>query len=176
MKEANERLRAAARALRQHAPPFVLIGSAALSVWYPELDERYACPDLDVLVGSASDALRLATVLRGVGFAITCWGVAVDPTTAIDEVEGKLYLRATRDDLQLDATFESATIDITRVMARSAERDGLPVAELEDVWESKLRADPRRTLSFASSHGLEVPAAVIARAVGDGGVGRLGRA
>jgi hypothetical protein len=72
-------------------------------------------------------------------------------------------VRAVRDHVTIDATFECPFIDVDAAHAQATWIDGVPVCPEPLIWRLKWIKDPARCAAFASEHGLTIPAS--ARAV-----------
>jgi cytokinin dehydrogenase len=161
----NARYREALRALVACGVPFATLGSAGLAALFPRLDEAYPLPDCDVLLpASPSEALRFAAWASGQGWAVSCWGEPWSPGWTPADLAGKRYLRASRDGLQLDATFDAPALDAAACIEGAIWVDGVPVCPLEDLWFSKFEKGYVAGRRFADAYGLQIPAGAIARA------------
>jgi hypothetical protein len=148
--------------------PFVTIGSTGLALLYPSHFIGTRLPDVDVLLARGIDTL-LAFVhfARSRNATVTSWGEPFDIAHGNNALEGRFYVRARFDDgLQFDATYESAWLDAGVLVERAQWVDNIPICPEEDLWFSKLLADPRKAQRFALEHGLEIPSAALDRARG----------
>jgi hypothetical protein len=162
MTEARSLLRQLAAA---HVP-FVTYGSTGLALLYPSHFTGTRLPDVDVLLGRGIDTL-LAFVhfARSRNATVTSWGEPFDIAHQNNALEGRFYVRAQFDGgLQFDATYESDWLDADALVERAQWVDHIPICPEEDLWFSKLLADPRKAQRFALKHGLEIPSAALERA------------
>ena len=93
---------AAAEQLVREGVPLVVIGSTALALQGVPLES--APHDVDVIVADASLA-RACALLVAAGFSLSVWGDPLDVPFDHARVAGKQYVRARRDDDQIDLVF-----------------------------------------------------------------------
>jgi hypothetical protein len=154
----NEALFSVLRALGRAGVSFVTIGSAGLALLHPNVRAQYALPDLDVLVSDTDESLALfANWARREGFALRSWDAAFGPDDDPSVLRGRIYLRATRTDVQLDATYESTVLALRSLVKSARWIDGIAVCEPTWLWRSKLAKDPSAALAFAVRYGIEIP-------------------
>jgi hypothetical protein len=154
----NEALFSVLRALRRAGVSFVTIGSAGLALLHPNVRAQYALPDLDVLISDTDESLaQFASWAWAEGFALRSWDAAFAPNEDPSVLRGRIYLRATRASVQLDATYESPVLALRSLEESARWIDGIPVCEPTWLWRSKLAKDPAAGLSFAVRYGIEVP-------------------
>jgi hypothetical protein len=154
----NEALLDALRAFAAASVPFVAIGTAALALRHPRLREAYLLPDADVLLAPGTrGALAFAAAAHALGFAVTSWGqpfgLGDDPAT----LEGRWYLRAVREALRVDGTYECVALDPVPYLSAPAWIEGIPVAHPRCIWGLKLAKDRDAALAFAARWGLTIP-------------------
>jgi hypothetical protein len=155
---ANEALFSVLRALGRTSVSFVTIGSAGLALVHPRVRAQYALPDLDVLVSSTDESLaRFATWAHREGFALRSWDASFGPEDDTSALRGRIYLRATRVGVQLDATYESAVLELSSLATTAQWIEDIPVCEPTRLWRSKLAKDREGALAFAARYGIEVP-------------------
>jgi hypothetical protein len=119
------------RRLHHAGLPFALIGSYALSRYYPVEMAGYALPDCDavLLPEALPDAVAL---LLEMDWALSIWERPVTgPVTAI-EAAGKFYLRARQGPATLDLTYE-CPLPLPSLLAARRIHHGLPLADLADI-------------------------------------------
>lgn len=156
MTDTNARYLTALRELTAWGGRFVVIGSAGLALTYPTVWEGYALPDADVLLGADLDAAAsLARWLIARGWRVTVWGEEWTPSWDARALDGRIYFRAVREGLQLDATYEhpraSACVDAARWI------DGVPVCPAPALWAMKRDKDPDAARAFAARFGIAMP-------------------
>jgi hypothetical protein len=145
---------------------FVTFGSTGLALLHPSHFAGTHLPDVDVLLVRGLDTL-LAFVhfARSRNATVTSWGEPFDVAHQNNALEGRFYVRARFDGgLQVDATYENAWLDADVLVERAQWVDEIPICPEEDLWFSKILADPRKAQRFALEHGLEIPSAALERA------------
>jgi hypothetical protein len=145
---------------------FVTFGSTGLALLHPSHFAGTHLPDVDVLLARGLDTL-LAFVhfARSRNATVTSWGEPFDIAQQNNALEGRFYVRARFDGgLQVDATYENAWLDADVLVERAQWVDEIPICPEEDLWFSKILADPRKAQRFALEHGLEIPSAALERA------------
>lgn len=158
--------RALLRQLAASKVPFVTYGSTGLALLYPSHFIGTRLHDVDVLLARGMDTL-LAFVhfARSWNATVTSWGEPFDVAHHNDALEGRFYVRARFDGgLQFDATYESDWLDADVLVERAQWVDEIPICPEEDLWFSKLLADPGKARRFALEHGLGIPSAALERA------------
>ncbi|OJT20949.1 hypothetical protein BO221_29080 [Archangium sp. Cb G35] len=146
--------------------PFVTIGSTGLALLHPSHFTGTRLPDVDVLLARGMDTL-LAFVhfARSRNAPVTSWGEPFELAHRNNALEGRFYVRAQFDGgLQCDATYENARLDADVLIGRAQWVDGIPICPEEELWFSKILADPGKARRFASEHGLEIPSSALERA------------
>lgn len=119
---------AALRALRAAGVPYVVIGGLALHLRYgPLLD--LPIRDCDLLLPSRTNGPdACAATLHARGWRVRSWQDDVYPPLDPGLLTGRFYLRATRGNGIIDATYEYDAVTWTEVSAAAESHDGIPVA------------------------------------------------
>ena len=114
----NERHFALLRSLVGAKVSFVTVGSAAQVL----AEQRvYEVPDVDILLEEHSVSGLVQWAGEG---NVTVWG---EQWSTSVELDGKIYLRAMIDGLQLDATFEEPEFSIAELIEGARWIEGIPV-------------------------------------------------
>lgn len=123
---------------------FTVTGSFALRLYMDALDGE-PVPDCDLFLDPALDNLqRWAATLVEEGWALTVWGEPVSLPLDPEHLRGKYYVRARKEALVIDGTFEHDTLPLQQLLARSSNIQGLRVMDLEMLLALKReRATPR---------------------------------
>ena len=116
---------------------FAAIGTWALKVYFPEKMRDYVLHDCDIVLDPDFENVRLAIrVLRTAGWRVSVWGEEVSAAVPADFLRGKYYLRAVKDALNLDLTYECA-IAWREMEAEMVELHALPIASVAHVFHLK---------------------------------------
>ena len=110
---------------------FLVIGSQAVALQRPDL-LRAPPSDTDLLV-EPSALNQLAARLQIAGFALTIWDAAMRPPFSARQLRGRWYVRARRDRVTIDLTYECPWLDFATSWARRVVVGGVPTAHLDDV-------------------------------------------
>lgn len=123
---------------------FAVTGSFALRLHMAAL-EGEPVPDCDVFLAPSPDNLqRWAALLEEEGWALTVWNEPLRLPLAPEALRGRYYVRARREALVVDGTYEHDTLELTALVARAPSVHGLPVLELELLLALKReRGTPR---------------------------------
>jgi hypothetical protein len=136
---------------------FQVFGSTGLALHHPRLLDVYPLPDLDLLLPPEHDALRaLVRALQDRDFRVSSWGEPWEDRWGPDELRGRFYLRATRDALTVDATYEATYQEDAWSPGELLLLGGVPVCSEGLLWRAKLLKDRDRAFRFAREHGLEM--------------------
>ncbi len=119
------------RSLALAGVKFVAVGSAGLVLI---TGERYVLPDADVLL--AKGELRAFVKWASSRGSVTVWG---EPWRDELETDGKHYVRAVIDGLQLDASFEEPDYDADALVREAKWIDGVPVCPEPELRAMRLR-------------------------------------
>jgi hypothetical protein len=130
--------------LRERSVAFTVTGSFALRLYMDALDGE-PVPDCDLFLDPTLDNLqRWAAALVEEGWALTVWGESVSPPLDPEHLRGKYYVRARKDVLVIDGTYEHDTLPLSEILARSSSVQGLQVMDLDLLLALKrARATPR---------------------------------
>ncbi len=154
----NGEARALLETLARQGLRFVVIGSGGLRLRYPARFEREPAPqvsDVDILI-SPDDLQQFARIAQSAGAVVTSWGEPFDRALRDGLLPGRLYVRASLERVQLDATYENPMLDLAALLPRATRVDEIPVCPERELWASKLCADPLKALRFAREHQLAI--------------------
>lgn len=114
-----------------------LIGTWALKAYFPDEMRDYVLRDCDaVLEPSLENVRRAIGTLLQAGWPPMLWGEPVDAQVGAERLQGKFYLRAERDELCLDLTYE-CPIGWGELVAGCEWRNGVPLAAANHIWHLK---------------------------------------
>lgn len=133
--------------------PYVVIGTYALRIYFPEALRDYQVPDCD-LVLCAEDLNHAIELLLAEGWALTIWEEAVFGPVSAEDAAGKFYLRARRADATMDLTYE-CVLPWPGIQARRIIWQGIPLAALVDIVALKrIKGQPKDIALLARLDGL----------------------
>lgn len=117
----------------------LIIGTYALKRHFPEQLVAYVPPDCDLVLSPEPDNVRrFAATLQADGWDVRLWDLPVQPDKLSAELlQGKYYLRATRDGQTIDGTYECPWIPWENMAAASRVYGGLPFAGPEHCLRLK---------------------------------------
>lgn len=113
--------------------PFLIIGTWALALQYPENMEGYEVTDCDLLIPNELKVVKaFVCKFNEWGWTVSLWEDEVTGSEPDAFYRGKWYFRAQLAGLQLDVTYESFR-DWEEGLAASSFTRGLPLASLEHI-------------------------------------------
>lgn len=136
------------RQLQGAKSPFIIIGTYALKYCYPDKMHDYAVSDCDLVIPDDLATIRTAIrVLRQAKWETTLWQETIDEEVQAASLSGKYYIRAKKEDLIIDLTFESPFISFEQLFERHQVQRGLICASLDDILY--LKRIKGRAIDFA---------------------------
>ena len=119
-------------ALGRHQVPHLIIGSFCVELLAPGLLGRQP-RDLDLLLPDERGPLEsFVAAMHELGYAITSWQEAVSLPLKMEKLRGRFYLRATRNALIVDGTYECPWLPFAATRDRAQEVGPFIVACLAD--------------------------------------------
>ena len=134
----------------------LVFGGQGLRLRFPEALADYRRPDLDLLLGPG-ELRRFVAIAQAQGWQVESWGAPWQAGWDEAALQGRWYVRAVQDGLQVDATFECPFFSVEAALQRAVWCDGVPVCPLEELWGVKLIKDAAKARAFAAAWGLSIP-------------------
>ena len=129
--------------LTQNNFPYLLMGTYALKLQYPDRMADYAVTDCDLLLPPDPVIVQqFVSTLMAAGWALTLWEEPLTGEEPAETYTGKFYVRAQRESAQLDLTYESPQ-DWPTAQAAAQTVNGLPVLATDQLlWLKSLKGRP----------------------------------
>ncbi len=124
---------------------FAIIGTFALKHHFPEKMATYTLGDCDLIIQPNLPNINLAiSVLRENDWKVSLWEQEVNSNLEWTLLEGKFYLRATQNELQLDLTYECPWIPWVEMESGINRVGYLPIAAIKHVKRLKqIKGSPK---------------------------------
>ncbi len=117
---------------------FTVTGTFALYLQQKNFATCYTINDCDIFIPFSEDMLqRFVIAVRKGGWKVKIWEEEADLSSLMQQAKGKYYLRCTKDDLILDATYEHEAHIYGDPEKDSIEADGMPVIKAAKILEGK---------------------------------------
>ncbi len=118
----------------QQQIPYAVIGTWALKWMHPNIMQDYVVKDCDLLIANNITTIRQAIdILQKASWTVSVWETTINEMVDADFLKGKYYLRATKDDLILDLTYECPFIAWTTILNRQQVVRELTIANQIDI-------------------------------------------
>ena len=116
---------------------FAVIGTGALKCYCPESMKSYQLRDCDIVISPHYKMIRNTIgILNENNWDVTVWNEKITDTVSEEFLQGKYYIRATKDGKILDITYE-CRIDWEKIMPARIFYNGLPLASFDHILELK---------------------------------------
>jgi hypothetical protein len=130
--------REALKTLSFNKVEFVVIGTYGL--WLRLKGQRFSFEinDCDIIIKNEPENIqRFATAMLNLLWKVEVWGETISLPIENSLLNGKIYLRARRKDLIIDATYECEYIPWLELFENSSMFGGIPVACFEHIFKLK---------------------------------------
>lgn len=118
----------------EHELEYAVIGTWALKYLYPDRMNDYHPKDCDLLIpGSFEQIRRFIILLENEKWQILLWERPISSDVPPSELPGKFYIRAVREDLQLDLTYENDHFSWEEILRKSTLTKGIRTASLKQI-------------------------------------------
>lgn len=116
----------------------MVIGTWALKKKYPAKLSGYPVKDCDLIIDPSFESIiRTVSVLTKSNWSVTVWEVEINETVQENFLKGKFYLRARKDELMLDITYECPFIPWQEFIAHKELFSGIPLASTDHILHLK---------------------------------------
>ena len=132
-------------ALHEAKVEFAIIGTWALKLYFPFKMADYELNDCDLVMDPSIKNIRKAIkVLKADEWQVKVWEDEVTEIVKWAELKGKYYLRATKDALRLDLTYENNLVPWPVMVGTIQWRCELPLAHLINVkFLKEMKGSPK---------------------------------
>jgi hypothetical protein len=117
---------------------YVAIGTWALKHAFPEKMKEYRVNDCDIFIKHNISTIRtLIKILDDNIWKVSLWEKVIDEDIKIEDLKGKYYLRAKKDDCVMDITYESQYISWIDLLRESSQIKNCTIASLHHILSLK---------------------------------------
>lgn len=114
---------------------YLIIGTYALKIYFPEKMNDYKINDCDILIENDIHEIQiLIKLLIKFDWQVEVWNIAIDESVEAEFLKGKYYIRALKDDLCIDISYEYPLISWENIHGNKSELNEFPLASINDIF------------------------------------------
>lgn len=113
---------------------FAVIGTWALKCYFPKEMENYPILDCDLVLNPDIQNIQKAfEELKKNGFRPSVWGKVFEKMPSQENLAGKFYMRAEKNRLRLDLTYECEWIEWEKMKSETVWVNEIPLASISHI-------------------------------------------